>query len=134
MAGDYAPHIDRFGNVGREDPSRNIGMSYGSLGPWAGAVMQGMGMMPTGPLGVLGLAGSLGLQGLTGKSFGGHVGGLLGFGNGMNPTQRTGLTPEEMMMGRAGGMSGGGGLLDMLGGGFGGFSGGVNGLDRGAMG
>lgn len=126
MAGDYHMNDPR-------SQSRDLGVSYGSFGPWAGAVMQGMGMMPTGPLGALGLAGSLGLQGLTGKSFGGHVGGLLGFGNGMNPTQRTGLTPEEMMAGRAGGMSGGG-LLDMLGGGFGGFSGGVNGLDRGAMG
>ena len=132
MAGDYAPQIDRYGNLGREDPSRNIGMSYGSLGPWAGAVMQGFGMMPTGPLGALGLAGSLGLQGLTGKSLGGHVGGLLGFGNGMNPTQRTGLTPEEMMAGRAGGMSGGG-LLDMFGGGWSGAPS-VNSLDRGAMG
>lgn len=126
MAGDYHMNDPR-------SQSRDQGVSYGSFGPWAGAVMQGLGMMPTGPLGVLGMAGSLGLQGLTGKSFGGHLGGLLGMGSGMNPTQRTGLTPEEMMAGRAGGMSGGG-LLDMLGGGFGGFGGGVNGLDRGALG
>ena len=49
----------------------------------------------------------------------------------MNPTALTGLMPEEMMMGRAGGM-GGGGLLDMLGG----WSGGVGnqGMNAGAMG
>ena len=69
MAGDYHMNDPRSG-------SRDQGISYGSFGPWAGAVMQGMGMMPTGPLGALGLAGSLGLQGLTGKSFGGHLGGL----------------------------------------------------------
>ena len=129
MGGDYALNPGRFG-AGREDPSRNLGISYGSFGPWAGAVMQGLGMMPTGPLSAMTVPASLAYQGLTGKSVG--LGGLLG--SSMNPTQRTGLTPEEMMMGRAGGMSGGGGLLDMLGGGFGGFSGGVNGLDRGAMG
>lgn len=126
MAGDYHMNDPR-------SQSRDLGVSYGSFGPWAGAVMQGMGMMPTGPLGALGLAGSLGLQGLTGKSLGGHIGGLLGMGTGMNPTQRTGLTPEEMMMGRAGGMSGGGGLLDMLGGGWSGAPS-INGLDRGALG
>ena len=124
MAGDYHMNDPRSG-------SRDQGISYGSFGPWAGAVMQGMGMMPTGPLGALGLAGSLGLQGLTGKSLGGHMGGLLGFGNAMNPTQRTGLTPEEMMMGRGGGMSGGG-LLDMLGGWSGGA--GNQGMNAGAMG
>lgn len=95
MAGDYAPNIDRYGNAGREDPSRSLGLSYGSLGPWAGAVMQG-------------------------------------FGNAMNPTQLTGLTPEEMMAGRAGGMSSGG-LLDVLGGWSGGGVG-NQGMNAGAMG
>jgi hypothetical protein len=78
--------------------------------------------------GILGL----GLQGLTGKSLMGHAGGLLGFGGAMNPTQRSGLTPEEMMMGRAGGM-GGGGLLDILGGYAGGAAGNM-GMNAGPMG
>ena len=128
MGGDFAMNPGRFG-ISREDPSRSNGISYGSFGPWAGAVMQGLGLAaaPMSPSGILGL----GLQGLTGKSLAGHAGGLLGFG-GMNPTQRTGLTPEEMMMGRAGGMSGGGGLLDMMGG-WGGAPN-INDLNAGALG
>jgi len=128
MGGDFAMNPGRFG-VSREDPSRSNGVSYGSFGPWAGAVMQGLGLAaaPMSPSGILGL----GLQGLTGKSLMGHAGGLLGFGGAMNPTQRSGLTPEEMMMGRAGGMGGGGGLLD-----FGGWSGGAGnmGMNAGALG
>lgn len=128
MGGDFAMNPGRFG-VGREDPSRSLGVSYGSFGPWAGAVMQGLGLAaaPMSPSGVLGL----GLQGLTGKSLMGHAGGLLGFGGAMNPTAKSGLTPEEMMAGRAGGM-GGGGLLDILGGGWSG--GNMGGIDRGALG
>lgn len=129
MGGEFSLNTGR-NSAFREDPSRNLGISYGSFGPWAGAVMQGLGLAstPLSPTGALGL----GLQGLTGKSLMGHAGGLLGFGS-MNPTQRSGLTPDEMMAGLGGGMSGGGGLLDIFGGG-GGWSGGNMGINAGPMG
>ena len=64
MAGEYDPR----------DSGRNQQVSYGSFGPWAGAVMQGLGMAPMSGLGLASMAFGLGLQGLTGKSLMDHLG------------------------------------------------------------
>lgn len=136
MGGDFALNSGRNG-FSREDPSRNLGVSYGSFGPWAGAVMRGAGaaVAPMSPMGVIGL----GLQGATGKSILDHALGMMGINGGLlsgNPAA-TGLTPDQMMAAMAGNKGGanmgGGGLLDILG--NAGFSSGPNhGMNAGAMG
>lgn len=146
MGGDFSVNPGQFG-FSREDPSRNLGLTYGSPGPWAGAVFNGMGkaMGATSPIGVA----SMGVQAATGKSLldhalsamgiSGGVGGLLGG----NPAA-SGLTPDQIMaMSARGEKIGRGGLLDVLGdvlggGSFGssagGRSGGVGAFDRGGLG
>lgn len=138
MAGDYAPHIDRFGNTGREDPSRNLGLTYGSPGPWGRAVFEGLGYA-TAPVSKGGVVG-MGVQAATGKSLLDHALSAMGIHGGMsgllggNPAA-AGLTPDQVMaMGGKGVNSGGfGGLLDMIG--NAGFSSGPNfGRDLGGLG
>lgn len=125
--------IDSFNDPRSQGRDQQI--SYGSFGPWAGAVMQGLGMMPTGGLGLAGLGLGLGSQALTGKSILGNALGAMGLGgllgHGVNPTAQTGLMPDQFMGGLLGGSAAGGGWS---GGGWGGPAGGMGMDARGANG